>query len=313
MKGDLGALVFGALLAGHAKASELFKALLSLKDLFLVGFFLSVGIAGVPDLTLVLVAALLVLSLPIKSALYFWLLTRFRVRVRTSALAAQSLTSFSEFGLIVIAIATAAGWLSRDWLVTMAVAVALSFIVASAINTRADDLYLALRSRLRRFEHQKRLTGDEALHFHDAKIMVCGMGRVGSGAYDKLVERYGGKVIGVDVNSARVIQQRAEGREVQDGNLTNPDFWSRIDRDSWRIEWLLLAMPTQRANLEAAKLARRWGFSGRIGATVKFSDEAEKLIANGVDAVFNIYDEAGSGFAEHAHALFTEDSERVDR
>jgi hypothetical protein len=66
-------------------------------------------------------------------------------------------------------------------------------------------------------------------------------------------------------------------------------------------------MPTHLANMKAAQLARAWGFEGRIGAAVKFSDEAEQLATHGVDAVFNIYDEAGSGFAEHAEYLFTSD------
>ena len=92
---------------------------------------------------------------------------------------------------------------------------------------------------------------------------------------------------------------------MQDGNLTNPDFWSRIDRETWDVKWLLLAMPTQQANLKAAQLARTWGFDGRIGATVKFPDEGEQLETHGIDAVFNIYAEAGSGFAEHAETLFS--------
>ena len=53
LKGDLGALVFGMLVAVHPKASELAKALLSFKDLFLVGFFLNIGISGAPSLAAV--------------------------------------------------------------------------------------------------------------------------------------------------------------------------------------------------------------------------------------------------------------------
>ena len=65
-------------------------------------------------------------------------------------------------------------------------------------------------------------------------------------------------------------------------------------------------MPTQRANLTAARLARAWGFEGRIGATVKFSDEEQAFASVGVDALFNIYAEAGRGFADHAQALFSD-------
>lgn len=305
LKGDLGALVFGVLMAGHAKASELFKALLSLKDLFLVGFFLSIGMAGTPDLAMLLVALVLLASVPLKSSLYFWLLTRFRVRIRAAVLASQSLANFSEFGLIVSTIAAANGWLSSDWVVVLAIAVALSFVAASALGTRADDIYVALRERLHRFERRERLAGDESLHFGGARILLCGMGRVGAGAYDALVEHHGPAVAGIDVSQEVVAGHRLAGRNVQLGNATNPDFWSRIDRGSWQVDWILLAMPSQRANLTAARLAREWGFTGHIGAAVKFQDDAEQLREHGVDAAFDIYAEAGRGFADHAQALFS--------
>jgi predicted Kef-type K+ transport protein len=305
LKGDLGALVFGVLVAGHAKAGELFKALLSLKDLFLVGFFLSIGMAGTPDLTMLLVALVLIASVPFKTALYFWLLARFRVRIRAGVLASQSLANFSEFGLIVSSIAAANGWLDKDWVVVLAIAVALSFVAASAVNTNPDRLYLALRSRLQRLERRERLAGDESVHFPGAHLLMCGMGRVGTGAYDALIENHGPAVAGIDLNQEVVARHRAAGRCVQLGNATNPDFWARIDRGSWEIEWILLAMPTLRANLKAAALAREWGFSGRIGAVVKYADEAEQLRRHGVDAAFDIYAEAGRGFADHAQALFS--------
>ena len=46
MKGDLGALVFGMLLGGHKKGKELAGTLMSFKDVFLVCFFLTIGLTG---------------------------------------------------------------------------------------------------------------------------------------------------------------------------------------------------------------------------------------------------------------------------
>ncbi|MGF1643613.1 MAG: cation:proton antiporter [Thiotrichales bacterium] len=308
LKGDLGALVFGVLLAGHAKASELSRALLGLKDLFLVGFFLSIGMAGAPDLSALLVAGLLLVLLPIKTGVYFWVLARFRVRARTASLAAVSLANYSEFGLIVAAIAATSGWLSNDWLVVIAVAVAGSFALAAVLNNRADRVYVGLRPFLRQYEHTERLQGDEPIQYGDARILVSGMGRVGTGAYDTLVQRFGDAVVGVDFDFDVINQHQRAGRNVRDGNLTNPDFWARIDRAHWKIDWILLAMPTQQANLKAATLAREWGFTGKIGATVKYGDELDRLERQGVDAVFNIYAEAGTGFAEHAQERFVSQS-----
>ncbi|MHC4306847.1 MAG: cation:proton antiporter domain-containing protein, partial [Planctomycetota bacterium] len=70
LKGDLGALAVGALIAAHPKAPELAKALLSFKDLFLVGFFLNIGLQGPPSVEVLVIAGLLVLAVPFKVALF---------------------------------------------------------------------------------------------------------------------------------------------------------------------------------------------------------------------------------------------------
>ena len=69
LKGDLGALFFGVLLAQHDKAGELAKSLLSLKDLFLVGFFLSIGMAVTLSTDTVIMSLVLMLSLRIPPSL----------------------------------------------------------------------------------------------------------------------------------------------------------------------------------------------------------------------------------------------------
>ena len=52
LKAHLGAIVIGALLSGHDKAAELSKSLLSFKDVFLIGFFLSIGFTALPQIRL---------------------------------------------------------------------------------------------------------------------------------------------------------------------------------------------------------------------------------------------------------------------
>ena len=49
LKGDLGALVLGVLIASHDKADELARTMLGFKDLFLLGFFVSIGVSGTAD------------------------------------------------------------------------------------------------------------------------------------------------------------------------------------------------------------------------------------------------------------------------
>ena len=63
-----------------------------------------------PTLEQVGMAVLLVAVVPFKVVLFFFLLSRFRLRVRTSMLTAFSLANYSEFGLIIGTIGVTSGW-----------------------------------------------------------------------------------------------------------------------------------------------------------------------------------------------------------
>ena len=71
LKGDLGALVLGVLIANHPKADEMAGIMLGFKDLFLLGFFLSIGLSGQLGFETVMIGALLAPFVFFKSALFF--------------------------------------------------------------------------------------------------------------------------------------------------------------------------------------------------------------------------------------------------
>ena len=300
LKADLGALVLGVLLAGHPKSSELAKTLMGFKDLLLVGFFLSIGLAGAPSLTAIGIASLLVAVTPLKVALFYLLLTRFRLRARSSLLGSLSLANYSEFGLIVAAVGASQGWLGSEWLVIIAVALSATFIIASPLNTAADALYVRYREKLCRFETDTRHPDDQPINPSGATIGVLGMGRIGTKAYDFLRKKYGETVIGVDFDNQTVSKHSEAGRRVVYGDPTDPDFWARVIRPETKARLVLLAMPKHQANLAAAQHLVDVGFSGRITAIAQFDDQVEELREVGVHAAFNVYNEAGLGFAEHA-------------
>ena len=148
LKGDLGALIVGVLLASHPASSELARSLFHIKELLLVGFFVSIGLTGLPDLPTVGVAVLMVLLLPFKGAWYVLLLTRLNLRYRTAILAGLGLMNYSEFGLIVVSVGVSAGLLAPAWLVEMSIAVALSFVVSALLNGRGHLMVEKVAARL---------------------------------------------------------------------------------------------------------------------------------------------------------------------
>ena len=302
IKGDLGALVFGVLVAGHARSDVLAKSMFGFKDLFLVGFFLSIGLVGEITLPALLVGIGLVPLMLGKSALFLALMTRFRLRARTSLLAALNLNNFSEFGLIVIAIGVTNGWLGAEWLVVMAVALSVSFILAAPLVAADDVLYSRFRVFWSRFQREPRLPDDDYLDTQAATIAIFGMGRVGAGAYDSMQERFGDTLIGVDFNNDAVRRHRDAGRNVLHGDPSDADFWEKVDADH-RIELVMLALPNLVANLDALAQLRRVNFKGRVTATARYPGEEAELVESGATAVFNIYKEAGAGFAKHTMAI----------
>jgi predicted Kef-type K+ transport protein len=304
VKADLGALVLGVVLAGHPKTNELAKSLLSFKDLFLIGFFLSIGLSADPSWATLGAAMLLVaLMVPVKTALYFLLMTRQRMRARSAALASLGLANFSEFGLIVGALGVSHGWLGKEWLAILAASLSISFLLASPLNAMSKQLYARLRHPLHRFQTRKRLPGDEMIRAGKAQVIVFGMGRVGTGAYDYLHGQWGDVVLGIDINEDYVERHREAGRNVAHGDATDADFWARAERTG-QVKLALLAFSDHASNLAVAGLLKEQGYELELASVAHYPDHEQALRDAGVDAVFNFYASAGESFAEHVAEAF---------
>ncbi|MDJ0989819.1 MAG: cation:proton antiporter [Desulfobacterales bacterium] len=309
LKRDLGALIIGIMVANHPKAGELANHLMGFKDLFLVGFFLSIGLSAEPTWGALGVGALLAAVMPLKVVLFFLLLTRFKLRARTATLGALSLANYSEFGLIVASLAAGRGWIDSGWLVTIAIALSLTFILAAPLNTHAQAIYNRNAAFLKRFETRERHIEDTPIDPGDAEIAIFGMGRIGTSAYDTMVEHHGNVVIGVDFCQETVERQKATGRNVILGDPTDPDFWERAtpEEDAQdRVKMMILAMPKHAANLAAAKFMRKLDFNDVIVTTANYEDQVAELEKAGVNGAFDFRTEAGIGLAEEAHQILEE-------
>ena len=300
LKPDLGALVLGVLVAGHPKTGEMSDILLSFKDLFLVGFFLSIGLSGAPSLEAFGIAGLLTFAVTLKVILFFFLFTRFKLRSRTSLMASFSLANYSEFGLLVTSIGVRNGWIGNEWLTIIAIALSISFILASPLNTAAHSIFDRWAERLRSFQSRTRHPDDQSIDPGDAEIAVFGMGRVGMAAYDEMCARHGELVIGIDFDADMVKKHQAAGRNVILGDATDIDFWARAKvGGQGKLRLVMLAMPNHTANMRAVAELTDKSYNGIIAATAQFDDEVEELKKAGVHGAFNFYAEAGHGFAEH--------------
>jgi predicted Kef-type K+ transport protein len=296
LSAELGALVMGMLLAGHPRAVELSGALWGLKEVLLIGFFVQIGVTGVLTLESLGVAALLCLALPLQAALFFVILVLFRLRARSAFLASLALATYSEFGLIVANLAVQRQWLAADWLVTLALALALSFALAAPLNRAAHRLYGRFEPWLRRFELRQEHPDEQPIRLGRAQVLIMGMGRVGSGAYDYFTE-HDLRVVGLDSDPGKVEQNLRRGRRVLYADAEDPALWQQLDIEDVRA--VVLAMPDFEAKRIATQQPRKRGYRGHIVATSNFPDEARALMEAGANHTANSFYEVGAGLASH--------------
>jgi len=298
LKGGLGALVIGMLIAqSHkAKSKELYDQLAGLKNLLLIGFFLQIGYFGIPEPVLVIVAFALTLLIVLRPIIYFWLSVKMGLRARTGWFTGLSLFSYSEFGLIVAAIAQSNGVLGEQWITTLALAMALSYLFATPVNRKAHELYIQYADPLTEFENPERLPEEKIGSLEGATVAILGMGRVGRSAFDALRDAGYDKVCGVEENYQLTQKRNAEGWQCVHGDASDRDFWERTGLADCKL--ILVSLSNHNENVRVATLARELNFNHTLAVATRFPDEHAELEALGC-ITFYRYQDVGRNFAEN--------------
>lgn len=301
LKGGLGALVFGAWLGAgdRTRAKELSSQLLGLKNLLLIGFFVQIGYYGLPDTKLLVVAAVLSVLIAIRPLVYFGVFTLFKLRARTSWLSALSLSSYSEFGLIIAAAAVADELLNPQWITTLALAMTMSFFIASPMNNRAHRWYRKYKRQLIQHESKQRLPEEIIGSLGEGRVAVLGMGRIGRAAYRALESTDVGPTVGIEENYGRCLKLQAENFHTVHGDASDTDFWERTGLAN--VDHILVCLSNHRENVSVIQLALELGFSGKISVISRFPDESDEIRELGCEP-FYLYENLGEDFARHALA-----------
>ena len=300
LKGDLGALAAGMLLAGLPNTTEVYKSLISFKDIFLIGFFLSIGFTALPTMEMWIAALMISVGLLFKFVLFFFVIALFGFRIRTAFLSGILLSNFSEFGLIVASISMEAGWLSKEWLVVIALATALSFLVSSIMYQFSHLLFTRNKNNLLRFQ-KKSATRPATVCPLGLEILIVGMGRVGLGAYHELSKDFSDKVWGIEVDKDRSERLKEEGYRVLSGDGDDIEFWETIELS--KLKLVMLALPSTVEMKNIIQQLNAAGYEGKLSVVARYPDEQEELISLGADVAFNYYSEVGTGFADESRHL----------
>ncbi|KFX69042.1 sodium:proton exchanger [Pseudomonas taeanensis MS-3] len=290
LSSELGALAFGAMLAKHKRAVELSNSLWSIKEIFLVGFFLQIGIGGLPGADALIFAAVMALVLPLKGLLFFALFLRFRLRARSAFLSSVSLTNYSEFGLIVTSVVL------PQWTIPLAITLAVSFVISAPLNRHAHPLYEKLAKRLIPLERDTRHPDEQPVSLGNSQILIMGMGRTGRAAYDHLQEK-GFEVVGLDSDPVVIEFSAKVGRRVLFADGEDQMLWQMLEMPA--VEAVILALNDAETQIISTQKLRERGFRGLIVSHALYEDIAQRIQDAGADRTYLTMSEAGAGLAEH--------------
>ena len=295
LSAELGALVAGALLSGTVQSDELSEKLWGLKEAFLVGFFLEVGLAGLPSMSDLVFAGALLLILPLKAVLFFFLLILFKLRSRNSFMVTTTLTSFSEFTLIAGMVAASAGFIPDSVIIVFALLTAVSYTINAPLSSQANALWKKFEHSLIPFERNVKHPGQQVVNLGGAEYLIVGMGQAGSSAYDYLKER-GYRVTGMDADPAKIEENLKSKRRTVYGDAQDAELWENIDLSD--VKAIMLAMPYADTKLQATKMLRENKYKADIYALTMRDEEHQALKEAGANAVCLPLIQAGRKLAE---------------
>ena len=295
LSSELGALVAGALISGHEHADELGKKLWGLKEAFLVGFFLEVGLQGWPEVEDLVFAGVLLIVLPLKSILFFFILIAFKLRSRNSFSVTTTLSSFSEFTLIAGSVAAGSGFIPESLVIIFAILTSVSYALNAPLSANRDVLWDTYEFKLIPFERNVKHPGQSVVSLGGAQYLVVGMGQAGAAAYDYLKKREF-RVTGMDIDPARIEKNLKEKRRVVYGDIRDPELWQNLDLSG--VESIILATSNTEAKVDATRLLRKNNFSKDIYALTMRDDEQKALTNAGANSVCLPMRQAGEKLAE---------------
>lgn len=295
LSSELGALVAGALLSGQQQADELAEKLWGIKEAFLVGFFLEVGLAGLPTLDALIFAIVILALIPLKSILYFFLLIGFKLRSRNSFMVTTTLSSYSEFTLIAGTVAASAGFIPESTIIVFALVTAASYAINAPLTSNANAIWNRFEFKLIPFERNVKHPGQQVVNLGGAQYLIVGMGQAGEAAYEYLRER-NLRVTGMDIDPARIENNLKARRRLVYGDATDPELWQNIKLEG--VKAIMLAISNPSVKVDATKMLRQNNFSQDIYALTMRDEEHTALKEAGANAVCLPMKQAGRKLAE---------------
>lgn len=289
LSGELGALVMGVLISKHQKVKEISQGIWNIKELFLVAFFVSIGLNGLPTMNDIYFAIMVSLLLSLKGILMFSLLILFKLKSRSAFLSSTLLTNYSEFGLILAAL------ILPQYLMPLALAMAFSFIISAPLNKLSHSLFDKYAHNLEKFNRDSIHPDELPANLGDANVIIFGAGHIGKSVFQQIKDKK--NVVILDSDQDKIKELNDKGIKAFFADAEDVCFWRQVNLSL--VETVVLTMTDHEAKIVATTKLRKNNFSGKIIAHSLHQDEADEILNVGATATYLTSTETGIGLSTH--------------
>jgi len=285
---SLGAFIVGFLLSEAEYNLEISAQIKPLKDIFIVIFFVSIGLFINPwilldNVFLVLsIALLIMLGKFICCALPTWV---FGYDGKTAIRVGMGMMQMGEFSFVMLSIGQKHGFLSPAISSSTIAAALLSIMLTPLAISQADRIYHVftkklplwrLLSYIPHYQLARNIEQEQGLTDH---IILCGFGNSGSKVAEELSKRF--KIIVIEIDIHKIEKIRRKGFQCIYGDTMNHHLLIKARVATAKI--LILSIPDIQTKMIATRYAKVYNPDIMVIARARNEEEKAKLQEIGVD------------------------------
>lgn len=289
----------GAFLAGVSLASTHYREvisgrLVSIRDFFLLFFFIHLGsqldlsLLGDQVLPALIFSAFVLIGNPLIVMVIMGLMG---YRKRTGFLAGLTVAQISEFSLIFAALGISIGHINEEVIALITLVGLITISLSTYMIIYSHELFERLTRLLNLFERGTPFR--EAQVHQNARrnfdVIVFGLGRYGGNIVRQLNQQ-NLSILAVDFDPQLISRWQEEGIDTQYGDLEDPELAEQLPLKHTRF--VISSIPLLHANLSLLKIMQAAGFEGKIVVTAHHSEHAGLLQAQGAYRVLMPFHDA---------------------
>jgi Kef-type K+ transport system membrane component KefB len=280
---ETGALVAGIALAALPSRHEISARLVTMRDFFIVVFFILLGAQMVLTGLWDTVPIAIVLSLFVligNPMILMVIMGLFGYRKKTAFKTGLTVAQISEFSLILVALGMKLGHVDARILSTVTLIGLITIFFSTYMILYADKLYTWLEPLLSIFERKQ--ISEKRLTKKQYPIILFGCNRIGQ----DFIDTFNGKskkFLVVDYNPETVQDLTAKGIKTEFGDASDINFLETID--CAKLELVVSTIPSFEANSLIAEVVRKQNKKATLMMVAHSIKDALLLYDMGVDYV----------------------------